>query len=66
MSTFKPFTMLRRAKMAEKKQTVFKSPDLQKMQAVVINHRTKIYIPVNADPEEAKKRYLSRLGFKKP
>ena len=52
--------------MAEKKQTVFKSPDLQKMQAVVINHRTKIYIPVNADPEEAKKRYLSRLGFKKP
>jgi putative ubiquitin-RnfH superfamily antitoxin RatB of RatAB toxin-antitoxin module len=52
--------------MAEKKQTVFKSPDLQKMQAVVINHRTKIYIPLGADPEEAKKRYLSRLGFKKP
>jgi hypothetical protein len=44
----------------EKKQTVFKSPDLNKLQAVVIDHRTKIYIALGADPEEARARYFSR------
>lgn len=43
----------------EKKQTVFKSPDLNKLQAVVIDHRTKIYIALDADPEEARARYFS-------
>jgi len=52
--------------MYEKKQIVFKSPDLNKLQAVVIDHRTKIYIAVDADPEEAKMRYLTRIANKKP
>ncbi len=44
----------------EKKQTIIKSPDLNKLQAVVIDHRTKIYIALGADPEEARTRYLLR------
>jgi len=52
--------------MYDKKQVVFKSPDLNKLQAVVIDHRTKIYIAVGADPEEAKTRYLTRIANKKP
>lgn len=46
--------------MQEKKQTVFKTPDITRMQEVVINHRTKIYIAVGADPEEARSRYWAR------
>jgi len=45
-----------------KKQFVFKSPDLSKLQEVVIDLRTRIYIPLGADPEEAKVRYLARNG----
>ena len=45
-----------------KKQPAFKSPDLNKMQVVVIDHRTKIYIALDADPEEARIRYMSRRG----
>jgi hypothetical protein len=37
-----------------------KSPDLSKMKEVVIDHRTKIYIALDADAEEAKSRYLFR------
>jgi hypothetical protein len=51
--------------MIEKKQNNFKTPDLSKMQEVVINPRTKIYIAVDADPEEAKSRYLLRYSVKK-
>ncbi len=46
--------------MQEKKQVIFKSPDISKMQVVVINNNTKIYIAVGADPEEARSRYLNR------
>jgi hypothetical protein len=35
------------------------------LQAVVIDMRTIIYISLGADPEEARSRYISRLGFKK-
>jgi hypothetical protein len=52
--------------MYEKKQVNFKSPDLEKLQEVVINARTRIYIAIGADPKEAKERYFSRLEFKKP
>ncbi|MFA5417335.1 MAG: hypothetical protein WC341_02645 [Bacteroidales bacterium] len=52
--------------MYEKKQAVFVSPDLAQLQVVVIDHRTKIYIGRDEDPEEAKERYLSRVGAKKP
>ena len=51
--------------MYEKKQAVTKAPDLSKLQAVVINLRTVIYIEVGANPEEARKRYLSRFETKK-
>lgn len=50
--------------MQEKKQTVFKTPDITRMQEVVINPRTKIYIPVGADPEEARSRYWARQDAK--
>jgi hypothetical protein len=51
--------------MHEKKSTIVKTPDLSKLQAVVINLRTIIYIAAGADPVEAKKRYMSRFGCKK-
>ena len=51
--------------MYEKKQNNFKSPDLTKLQEVVIDLRTKIYIELGEDPEEARNRYLSRVGGKK-
>ncbi len=49
--------------MHEKKNV--KSPDVKALQAVVIDSRTRIYIPLDADPEEAKNKYLSRFGNKK-
>lgn len=53
--------------MQDKKQVTFKSPDLTKLQAVIIDPRTTIYIPLDADAEEAKSRYLSWFdGSKKP
>jgi hypothetical protein len=50
--------------MQEKKTTIFKTPDLSKMQEVVINDRTKIYIAVGADPDEARSRYQARQDAK--
>jgi hypothetical protein len=50
--------------MQERKQTIFKTPDITKMQEVVINHRTKIYIAVGADAEEARSRYFARQDTK--
>lgn len=50
--------------MNKKKQNAFVSPNLEKMQEVVIDFRTKIYIPIGADPEEAKKRYLEKHNKK--
>ncbi len=44
----------------EKKLGSFKSPDLNKLQAVVVDHRTKIYIALDADPEEALRKYFAR------
>ena len=51
--------------MYEKKPNTFKSPDLTKLQAVVIDLRTVIYIELGADPEAAKTRYLARFNEKK-
>jgi hypothetical protein len=42
------------------KTNVFKSPDLSKLKAVIIDHRTTIYIAQDADIEEARARYLLR------
>jgi hypothetical protein len=47
--------------MYEKKQVVYKSPDLSKMQVVVIDGRTRIYIEQGSDPEEARIRYITKL-----
>ncbi len=55
--------MSKRGRMSlDKKQVTFKSPDLSKMQEVIIDSRTRIYIDPDADPEEGRKRYLARLG----
>ena len=50
--------------MFEKKQSNYQSPDLSKLQEVVIDFRTKIYIAIGADSEEARSRYMSRLDAK--
>ena len=50
--------------MFERKQISFKTPDLSKLQEVVIDVRTKIYVALGADPEEARSRYLARLEAK--
>jgi hypothetical protein len=41
-------------------KATFKSPDLSKLKAVIIDHRTTIYIAQEADIEEAREKYLSR------
>lgn len=51
-------------KMVEKKAVHFKTPDLATLQEVIINGKTRIYIAVGADPEEARSRYLSRVEAK--
>jgi len=50
--------------MSEKKSNNFESPNISKLQAVVIDHKTTIYIANGANPEEARKRYLSRMNPK--
>jgi hypothetical protein len=51
-------------KMQEKKQNNFKTPDITKMQEVIINAKTRIYIQIDADPEEARMRYMARQEVK--
>jgi len=51
--------------MPEKKQIVFKSPDISKLKEVIIDHKTKIYIAPGADIEEARIRYLYRNSTKR-
>jgi hypothetical protein len=41
-------------------KSTFKSPDLSKLKAVIIDHRTTIYIAQEADIDEARDKYLSR------
>jgi hypothetical protein len=50
--------------MSEKKGVNYESPNVNKLQAVVIDHKTTIYIATDADPVEAKKRYLFRINPK--
>jgi hypothetical protein len=52
--------------MQEKKANNFRTPDLSKLQEVIIDFRTRIYIGLKADPEEARSRYLSKFAYKKP
>ncbi len=48
--------------MNKKNQNNYETPDIGKLQEVVIDFRTKIYIAIDADPIEAKKRYLLKHG----
>ena len=47
--------------MYEKRNATFKSPDLEKLQAVVIDFKTTIFINIGADPVKARERYFARL-----
>jgi hypothetical protein len=49
----------------DKKPASFSSPDLSKLQAVVIDVKTILYIALDADPELARSSYLARVGMKK-
>jgi hypothetical protein len=51
--------------MFEKRTPVYKSPDLSKMKEVIIDHRTRIFIALDADPEEARNRYWLRNSNKR-
>ena len=51
--------------MSDKKITSFKSPNLNELQEVVIDFKTRIYIPIGANPKEARDRYITRQEEKK-
>lgn len=52
--------------MFEKKQNNHHEPDMSKLKAVVIDRKTRIYVPLDADPEEARARYWSNREIKNP
>jgi hypothetical protein len=49
----------------DKKLNTYTSPDLSKMQAVIIDIKTVIYIAPGADPKKARSDYFARIGAKK-
>ena len=51
--------------MFEKKTVSYTTPDLKKMQEVIIDAKTRIYIPAGADVKEARSRYFARVSLKK-
>ena len=53
--------MTKTSRAIPEKKATFKSPDISKMQEVIIDLRTRIYISPDADPEQAKAQYLARL-----
>jgi hypothetical protein len=52
--------------MYEKRPAVHKSPDLSTLKAVIIDHRTTIFVAPDMDPEEARQRYKVRIANRKP
>ena len=50
--------------MTEKKANNFQSPDLNKLQAVIVDYKTTIFIPLGANPEKERKRYLELVNNK--
>ena len=58
--------MRRSNSMFDRKQNTFNSPDMSKLKAVVIDNRTRIYVPLDADPEKARARYWSYREAKNP
>lgn len=51
---------LKSRKNYDKKKSVGKTPNVSKMQEVIIDGKTRIYIDIDADPELARSRYLAR------
>ncbi len=51
--------------MFEKKQNSFKSPNLNNLQEVVIDLRTRIYIAMDEDPDKARERYREKYNLKR-
>jgi hypothetical protein len=47
--------------MNEKKPQSYTSPNLQGLQEVKIDHRTKIYIPIGDDPDKAREHFLNKI-----
>lgn len=52
--------------MIEKKHSICPSPDITKLKSVVIDNRTRIYIPLNMSSEEARERYWTNRGVPRP
>lgn len=47
----------------KEKHNHIKSPDMTKLQEVIIDNRTRIYIALGADPGEARSRFIARFGY---
>ena len=47
-----------------KKPTAFKSPDIKQLKEVIIDSKTRIYIPIDASSEAARSRYFENLETK--
>lgn len=52
--------------MADYKQNHCTPPDMSKLKSVVIDSRTRIYVPLNMDPEKARDRYWANRGVARP
>lgn len=50
--------------MSVKKSSTYESPNVNKLQPVEIDKKTTLYIAMDADPEEARRRYLARINHK--
>jgi hypothetical protein len=48
----------------KKKPDNFQSPDLNKLQGVIVDFKTRIYIPIGADADKARQRYLRQMNSK--
>ena len=53
---------VRSGKNLDKRQPKARTPNVSKMQEVVIDGKTSIFIDIDADPELARSRYLARLA----
>jgi hypothetical protein len=50
--------------MSIKKSSPYESPNVNKLQPVEIDSKTTLHIAMDADPEEARRRYLGRINHK--
>lgn len=50
--------------MSNKKLFNFQSPDLSKLQEVIVDHKTTIFIAMGADPDKAKRKYREQMNSK--